>query len=232
MDVPTEVSFETVPLASIKLNPNNAREHSRKQLAKLARSIEKFGFITPVVVDEAGELLCGHARVLAAREVNIQAIPAVRACHLSEAEKRAFVLADNRLAELASWNAISLKRELQFLSDLDIDYDFAALGFDTAEIDFFLTDDEETDDRADALPQVLNAPAVSRPRDLWQLAQHRLYCGSALEDSSYRALLADDKADMVFTDPPYNVQIQGHARGRGGVKHRDFAMASGEMTDE
>ena len=107
MDIPTEVSFETVPLASIKLNPNNAREHSRKQLAKLARSIEKFGFITPVVVDEAGELLCGHARVLAAREVNIQAIPAVRACHLSEAEKRAFVLADNRLAELASWNAIS-----------------------------------------------------------------------------------------------------------------------------
>ena len=232
MDVPTEVSFETVPLASIKLNPNNAREHSRKQLAKLARSIEKFGFITPVVVDEAGELLCGHARVLAAREVNIQAIPAVRACHLSEAEKRAFVLADNRLAELASWNAISLKRELQFLSELDIDYDFAALGFDTAEIDFFLTEDEETDDRADALPQVLNAPAVSRPRDLWQLAQHRLYCGSALEDSSYRTLLADEPADMVFTDPPYNVPIQGHAGGRGGVKHREFAMASGEMTDE
>jgi DNA modification methylase len=96
----------------------------------------------------------------------------------------------------------------------------------------FLTDDEETDDRADALPQVLNAPAVSRPRDLWQLAQHRLYCGSALEDSSYRTLLADETADMVFTDPPYNVPIQGHAGGRGGVKHREFAMASGEMTDE
>jgi len=114
------MSFETLPLSSIRDNPNNAREHSRKQLATLARSIRKFGFITPVVVDETGELLCGHARVSAARQLKIQSIPAVRACHLSEAQKRAFVLADNRLAELASWNAKSLKRELQFLSELDI----------------------------------------------------------------------------------------------------------------
>jgi hypothetical protein len=104
-----------------------------------------------VVVDETGELLCGHARVSAARRLKIQSIPAVRACHLSEAQKRAFVLADNRLAELASWNAKSLKRELQFLSELDIDYDFLALGFDTAEIDFILGDGDEGDDRTNAV---------------------------------------------------------------------------------
>jgi DNA modification methylase len=225
------ISFEMLPLASIRDNPNNAREHNRKQLAKLARSIQKFGFITPVVVDETGELLCGHARVLAARQLNIRAIPAVRANHLSESQKRAFVLADNRLAELASWNAKSLKRELQFLSELDIDYDFHALGFDTAEIDFILADGDEADDLANALPQTLDVPAVSRPGDLWQLEQHRLYCGSALESPSYQRLLANERAHMVFTDPPYNVPIHGHVGGRGGIKHREFAMASGEMTD-
>src|SRR6516225_8850738 len=225
------VSFETLPLSSIRDNPNNAREHSRKQLATLASSIRKFGFITPVVVDETGELLCGHARVSAARQLKIQSIPAVRACHLSEAQKRAFVLADNRLAELASWNAKTLKRELQFLSELDIDYDFLALGFDTAEIDFILADDDEADDRANALPQMLDVATVSRPGDLWHLEQHRLYCGSALESASYQRLLAHDRAQMVFMDPPYNLPIQGHVGGHGGVKHREFVMASGEMTD-
>ena len=225
------MSFETLPLSSIRDNPNNAREHSRKQLATLARSIRKFGFITPVVVDETGELLCGHARVSAARQLEIQSIPAVRACHLSEAQKRAFVLADNRLAELASWNAKSLKRELQFLSELDIDYDFLALGFDTAEIDFILGDSDEADDRTDAVPQTPDIPAVSRPGDLWQLQQHRLYCGSALQSASYQRLLAHDRAQMVFTDPPYNVKVHGHVGGRGLVKHQEFAMASGEMSD-
>jgi DNA modification methylase len=225
------MSFETLPLSAIRDNPNNAREHGGKQLTKLARSIQKFGFITPVVVDETGELLCGHARVSAARQLKIEAIPAVRACHLSEAQKRAFVLADNRLAELASWNAKSLKRELQFLSELDIDYDFLALGFDTAEIDFILGDDNEAEDRADAVPQTPEVPAISRPGDLWRLQQHRLYCGSALESACYQRLLTRDRAQMVFTDPPYNVPIHGHASGRGAVKHREFVMGSGEMSD-
>jgi DNA modification methylase len=225
------MSFEMLSLSGIRDNAHNAREHGRKQLAKLARSIQKFGFITPVVVDETGELLCGHARVSAARQLKIEAIPAVRACHLSEAQKRAFVLADNRLAELASWNAKSLKRELQFLSELDIDYDFLALGFDTAEVDFILGNDDEADDHADAVPHPPDVPAVSRPGDLWQLQQHRLYCGSALESASYQRLLTHDRAQMVFTDPPYNLPIQGHVSGRGVVKHREFAMAFGEMND-
>jgi DNA modification methylase len=224
------ISFEMLLLSSIKENPDNAREHDRKQLARLARSIQKFGFITPAVVDESCILLAGHARVLAARQIGIQEIPVVRANHLSESQKRAFVIADNRLAELASWNAKSLKRELQFLSDLDIDFDFSAIGFDTPDVDFILEDGDDGNDRANALPQMLDIPAISRLGDLWQLGQHRLYCGSALEGTSYQRLLAHHRAQMVFTDPPYNVPIHGHVGGRGAVKHREFPMASGEMT--
>lgn len=228
----TPISFEMLPLSSIKENPYNAREHDRKQLAKIAGSIKKHGFITPVVVDETDELLCGHARVLAARKLGIPTIPAIRARHLSESQKRAFVIADNRLAELASWNTESLKRELQFLSDVDIDFDFSAIGFDTPEVDFILEDGDEADGRADALAQVPDVQAVSRLGDLWQLDVHRLLCGSALASASYQRVLEHDRAQMVFTDPPYNVPIHGHVGGRGAIKHREFAMASGEMTDE
>jgi DNA modification methylase len=225
------LAFEMLPLSGIKENPNNAREHDRKQLAKLARSIQKFGFNIPVVVDENGELLCGHARVCAARSLGYRAIPAIRVSHLSESQKRAFILADNRLAELASWNAKTLKRELQFLSDLDIDFDFSAIGFDTPDVDFILEDGDQADDRADTPLPAFDVPAVSRLGDLWQLGEHRLYCGSALESTSYQRLLAHYRAQMVFTDPPYNVPIHGHVGGRGAIKHREFAMASGEMTD-
>jgi DNA modification methylase len=220
-----------LPVSSIRENPNNAREHDRKQLTKLARSIRKFGFITPVVVDETDELLCGHARFWAAKQLGIQAIPAIRASNLSESQKHAFVLADNRLAELATWNKRSLKRELRFLSDLDIDFDFSAIGFDTAEVDFILEDGDPPDDLSDAIPQVSDLATVSKLGDLWLLGEHRLYCGSALESASYRRLLANDRAQMVFTDPPYNLPIQGHVGSRGIIKHREFLMASGEMTN-
>ena len=133
------------------------------------------------------------------------------------------------MPELASWNEESLRQELAFLSDLDIDFDFTAIGFDTAEVDVILGG-TEADDQADALPAMVGVPAVSRPGDLWLLNNHRLYCGSALEQSSYDHVLAGHRAAMVFTDPPYNVRIDGHVGGKGAIKHREFAMASGEMT--
>jgi DNA modification methylase len=226
------LSFEMLPISSIKLNPLNAREHSRKQIEKLMRSVSRFGFITPLVIDEGNLLLCGHGRLEAAKQLKFACVPVVRAGHLSESEKRAFVLADNRLAELASWNHKSLRRELQFLAELDIDFDFATIGFETAEVDFILETGDDANDRADLLPRVTDLPPVTKLGDLWLLGEHRLYCGSALERSSYDILLAGDRAQMVFTDPPYNVPINGHVGGRGAVKHREFAMASGEMTPE
>jgi DNA modification methylase len=213
-------------------NPLNAREHGRKQIEKLMRSVARFGFITPLVIDEGNLLLCGHGRLEAARQLKFACVPVVRADHLSESEKRAFVLADNRLAELASWNQKSLRRELEFLAELDIDFDFAAIGFETAEVEVILESGGDVDDRADSLPRISDLPPVTKPGDLWLLGEHRLYCGSALERSSYDILLAGDQAHMAFTDPPYNVPIHGHVGGRGAVKHREFAMASGEMTPE
>jgi ParB/Sulfiredoxin domain/DNA methylase len=226
------LSFETLPIDSIKLNPLNAREHGRKQIEKLMRSVARFGLITPLVIDEGNLLLCGHGRLEAAKQLRFACAPVVRAGHLTESEKRAFVLADNRLAELASWNHKSLRRELQFLAELDIDFDFAAIGFETAEVDIIVESDDDADDRADSLPRATDLPPISKLGDLWQLGEHRLYCGSALERSSYDILLAGDRAQMVFTDPPYNVPINGHVGGRGAVKHREFAMASGEMTPD
>jgi DNA modification methylase len=228
----TNLSFEALPIESIKLNPFNAREHSRKQIEKLMRSVARFGFVTPLIIDGSGQLLGGHARLEAAKQLGYALVPVIRASHLTESQKRAFVLADNRLAELATWNPKSLRRELHFLAELNIDFDFAAIGFETAEVDFIIEIGDDADDRADSLPRVTDLPAVTRPGDLWLLGVHRLYCGSALEKSSYDTVLAGDRAQMVFTDPPYNVAIQGHVGGRGAVKHREFAMASGEMTPE
>jgi DNA modification methylase len=226
------LSFEMLPIDIIKLNPLNAREHGRNQIEKLMRSVSRFGLITPLIIDGENLLLCGHGRLEAAKQLGFACVPVVRADYLSEPEKRAFVLADNRLAELASWNQKSLRRELEFLAELDIDFDFAAIGFETGEVDFILESDDDAIDRADSLPRLTNLPPITKQGDLWLLGEHRLYCGSALERSSYDVLLAGDRAQMVFTDPPYNVPINGHVGGRGAVRHREFAMASGEMTPE
>ena len=194
------ISFEMLPPASTKENPHNARKHSRKQLAKLRGSLAEFGFITPVVIDENGQLLGGHARVAAAKELGIEAIPVVRASHLSEAQKRGFTVADNRLAQLASWNKESLKRELEFLSDLDIDCDFSAIGFDAAEVEFILERNVDANDRASAHPIPIEAPAISKPGDLWRLGEHLLYCGSAhphQADAIIRCWQADTGADAI-----------------------------------
>jgi DNA modification methylase len=225
----TALSLEFLQTASIKPNPHNAREHSRK-IANLMRSIARFGLVIPLLIDDSNQLLCGHARLEAAKRLGLATVPAVRTSHLSEPEKRALMLGDNKLAELGSWNRKALRRELDFLSALDVDFDFAAIGFDTQEVDFPLESDDDADDRADSLPRVTDLPPVTKVGDLWQLGEHSLYCGSALESASYQAVLAGDCAQMVFADPPYNVPISGHVGGRGAVKHREFAMASGEMT--
>ena len=222
-------AIETLLVSTIRKNPRNARVHDQKQIAKLKASVSRFEFVVPVLVDDRNVLLCGHARVEAAEQLGLPTIPAIRVQHLSEAEKRAFVIADNRLAELASWNQEILREELKFLDDFEINFDFATIGFETAQVDLIL--DAGADPKADAFPEKSPAgQAVSSAGDLWHLGSHRLLCGNALEASSYDALLAGERAQMVFTDPPYNVPIDGHVVGSGAVKHREFTMASGEMT--
>jgi DNA modification methylase len=211
----------------------NARRHDARQIGQLAQSIERFGFLTPVLIDADNRLLCGHARVEAACLAGSGTVPAIRVSHLSATERRALAIADNRLAELASWDEDVLKNELRFLSEIDIDFDFSAIGFDTPEIDLLLNASPAAAAEDDRLPALEpDRPCVSEPGQVWLLGEHRLVCGDALKAGSYRAALGETRARMVFADPPYNVRINGHVGGTGAVRHREFAMASGEMTAE
>lgn len=225
------LAIEPLPLGLIVRNKDNARRHRAKQLEQLARSIQKFGFLVPIIVDNGNLLLCGHARVEAAQLAGMATVPAIRIDHLNEVQKRAFMLADNRLAEVASWDDALLKKELQFLTECDIDFDFSAIGFETPELDIILNSSTSGDAEEDRFSETPSDRApISKPGDLWLLGDHRLTCGDALQPSSYGALLRDERARLVFTDPPYNVRINGHVGGLGAVKHREFPMASGGMT--
>ncbi len=209
----------------------NARTHSKKQIRQIADSIRRFGFTNPVLISDQGEIIAGHGRVLAAKELGISKIPTVKLSHLSAADRRAYVLADNKLALNAGWDTELLATELQAL--IDFDFDISLTGFSVAEVDCLLDQaaergTEETS-AADIIPPPPPAP-VSQRGDLWVLGRHRLLCGDARQQSDYQLLLQNEAVDLIFTDPPYNVQIDGHVSGLGSVRHREFAMASGEMT--
>lgn len=216
--------------AALKARPKNPRTHTAKQIKQIAASIKEFGFVNPVLIDGANEIIAGHGRVEAAKLLGMGDIPTVRVDHLSPSQIRAYVIADNRLAETAGWDRKLLALELQEIS-VDLNFDVTVTGFETAEIDILVSELTETDTEADKLPDIdRTVPAVSRPGDRWLLGDHVLLCGDALASASYATLLGSKKAQMVFTDPPYNVAIAGHVSGLGRIKHREFAMASGEMT--
>ncbi len=224
---------ELVPFA------NNARTHSERQVAKIAASIRSFGFVNPILTDASGGVVAGHGRLEAAKHLGMTSVPTIRLDHLSEAEKRAYVIADNRLAELAGWDHELLKIELGDLVEIDLrgelDIDIDVIGFETAEIDILLdgAPEPEVVDPADAtLAGAEIGPSVTRPGDLWILGDHRILCADALKPESYARLMGEERARLVFTDPPYNVPIDGHVCGLGSVKNREFAMASGEMSED
>ncbi len=220
-------------IADLKPYSRNARTHSKKQVRQIADSIERFGFNNPVLVSDAGEIIAGHGRVMAAKLLGMSEVPTLALSHLSETERRAYVLADNKLALNAGWDTEILAIELQGLIDLDFDVEVA--GFSLAEIDLVLDETREGSVETPAGPDdeipPLSVRPVTRPGDVWQLGRHRLFCGDAREPASYAALLGNQPVDMVFTDPPYNVPIDGHVCGLGSVKHREFAMAAGEMSE-
>lgn len=210
--------------------PNNPRTHSDKQLVKLKASIQKFGFTAPVLVDESNVILSGHGRVQAAKELGLVTIPTRLISGLTEAKKRAYVIADNKLSQLSGWDNNLLKAEMEIL--IQEDFDIEATGFSTAEIDIMLDGTEESvgSDPDDLQPEDIVGEIVSRYGDLWQLGNHFLLCGDALNIDCYKAVMQGDLAQMSITDPPYNVPIEGHVCGSGKVKHKEFAMASGEMS--
>jgi DNA modification methylase len=226
------LKVEILPPEALKAYPGNARTHSKKQIRQIAKSIKRFGFCNPVLIDDGGQIIAGHGRVEAAKLLGLSVVPTVRLSHLSEAERRAYILADNRLAEKAGWDREILAIELQSLIDLDFEVELT--GFETAEIDLCLEEAKEAAGEArgpeDVVPAYTDAQAVSRPGDLWALGPHLLLCGDARSPEAYTQLLGDTKAAFVFTDPPYNVPIDGHVCGLGRIRHRSFAMGCGEMS--
>jgi DNA modification methylase len=226
----TKLTISSLPIGSLKPYDRNARTHSAKQIAQIAASIKAFGFNNAVLIDKDNGIIAGHGRVEAAKLLRHATVPCVRLEHLDDAQKRAYILADNRLAEKAGWDPEILKIELQHLSSLDLDFDLSVTGFEMPEIDLLLSEAAPEADPADDVPAVVPGPAVTQLGDLWQIGPHRLICGDSTKAETYAHLLDGDRAQMVFTDPPYNVKIDGHVSGLGSVKHREFAMASGEMT--
>lgn len=231
---PREPALVVRAISQLKPYARNARTHSKKQIKQIAASIEQFGFTNPVLVSDCGDIIAGHGRVEAAKLLGMSSVPTIALSHLSDAERRAYILADNKLALNAGWDRDILAIELQGL--IDLEFDLELTGFSIAEIDFALDDAKAADPVAneadeDLVPPISDVP-ITRRGDVWMLGRHRLICGDARSEDDLAALMAGERADMVFTDPPYNVAIDGHVCGLGAVHHREFAMASGEMSEE
>jgi DNA modification methylase len=221
-------------LSELKLDPNNPRAHSPRQVRQIARSIETFGFNVPVLVDAKDNVVAGHGRILACQLLGRTEVPTIRLDHLSEAQAKAFMIADNRLTENSVWDDRLLAEQLKGLSELELDFSLDVTGFEMGEIDLRiegLEAEPEDDDPADALPEATSRPLVSRPGDLFLLERHRVSCANALEEGSYAALMQAEKAAMGFIDTPYNVPVEGNVSGLGAIRHHDFAMACGEMNE-
>lgn len=226
-------SIELISTDRLRPWARNARTHSKKQLRQIADSIRVFGFTNPVLIDEDGTILAGHGRVEAAQMLGRETVPCLRIGSMTAAQKRAYVIADNKLALNAGWDEEILATELQGLLAAELDFDLDLTGFSIPEIDSLiegLTPEDDGDPEEDRLPA--DGSSVTRLGDVWELGPHRLICGDALKAETYETLLGDDRAEMVFTDPPYNVPIDGHVGGSGAIRHREFVMASGEMTRE
>lgn len=224
----------SLPLAALKPYDRNTRTHTDHQIGLIAASIEQFGFNNPILIDQDNRIVAGHGRYETARRLELATVPTVLLDHLKPQQVRAYHIADNRLAELSEWNRDMLRLEIADFLALDLEgsleFDLPALGFTTPALDVLFAESDEKGTE----PERVNLPddgtqAVTRPGDLWCLGKHRMLCGDALDPAVLGVVMESEKAQLVFTDPPYNVPVRGHVRA--GKGHREFAMASGEMSE-
>jgi DNA modification methylase len=227
----SRLTVEYQSVGSLVPFSSNARSHSRHQIRQIATSIEKFGFTNPILIDSKNTIIAGHGRVAAAKLLGLQRVPTIHLEGLSEHEIRAYILADNRIAEKAGWDKSILAIELQNLISIDADFDITITGFEIPEIDLILTEFSNNRLKQEVLDVDEAGPALTKPGDLWLLGKHRILCGNSLEAASFTSLMANRRANLVFVDPPYNLQIDGNVSGKGVVQHQDFAMASGELSE-
>ena len=214
----TTTEMQLVSIAKLVPYQNNARTHSPAQIQKLRSSLREFGFINPVLIDRNFGVIAGHGRIEAARAEGITEVPCVFVDHLTEAQKKAYILADNRMALDAGWDEEMLEIELSGLQEMG--YDLELTGFDTTELsDFFGGADEAKEDDFDVDAE-LQKPAFSKAGDVWKLGRHTLICGDSTKQETYNTLLGDIKVNLVLTDPPYNVNYEGSA---GKIKNDNMA---------
>lgn len=216
---------ELVAINSLTPNPRNARTHSDKQVAQIAASIERFGWLVPIIVDKVDMIAAGHGRWLAARTMCLREVPIIRASFLTDEDRRAFALAENRIAQLSGWDESILAEELTIL--FEGGYELEITGFSVADLDISVPVVAPLE--AEDIPEP-EGDTVSRVGDLWLIGDHKLYCGDARAVESWETLLGDDRAALVFGDLPYNVPIDGHVSGNGRNRHREFLMGAGEMS--
>jgi ParB-like chromosome segregation protein Spo0J len=201
---PLEVTY--LRTTSLKPDPRNPRVHSDKQVRQIAQSIESFGFNVPLLIDDEQKVIAGHGRLLAERKLGWETVPAIRLSHLTESQRMAFLIADNRLTENSSWDERMLGEQLKILSELELDFDLETIGFEVPEIDLLIdglnaVPEADPDDR---LPDVSDS-ATTVSGDLWQLGKHRVLCGNSLIAGDYDRLMDGVKADLVISDPPYDL---------------------------
>jgi DNA modification methylase len=220
-------------IAELRANPRNPRKHSKKQIQQIAKSIRTFGFLVPILVDAEGNIICGHGRIEAAQLEGMTEVPTICATNLTEPQIRAFMMADNRLMENSEWDERLLAEQFKELSELNLDFDLESTGFEMAEIDLLiegLSPAIQGEDPADKIPDTCGSVPVTQSGNLWLLDAHRVLCGDARDPQSFAQLMDKQRAAMIFIDPPYNVPIDGHASGKGAIKHPHFLMAAGEMS--
>ena len=222
------LEIEYRSLDALKPDPRNARTHSRKQIDQIAASITAFGFTNPILIDPQLEIIAGHGRLRAAKQLQILEVPTITLKDLTEEEKRALRIADNKIALNAGWDMDLLKGELLDLSIPELGFDLSLTGFSAGEIDVVL--DEGVDPQEDVIPAVPSEPRA-KLGEIWQLGEHRIGCGDGRDLDFLQEVIGEGlRVDAAFLDPPYNVKISGHANSIG--RHREFAMASGEMSED
>jgi len=230
MDQPISI-FDYLPLAALKPDPANPRSHSKRQIRAIADSIEAFGFNAPILINSEKQIVAGHGRLAAAKLLGLEKVPTVNLRHLTAAQTKAYMIADNKLNDLSIFDEKALAAVLKDLSAISLEFDVEATGFAIPEIDkriHCLDGDMDLDD-ADEI-RIEQGPAITQPGDVWVLGKHRVACGDALDPGIYEAVLKGSTAHAVFADFPYNLKVNGVVSGNGKIRHREFAMASGEMT--
>lgn len=219
----TTTNMQLVAIDKLVPYVNNARTHSKEQVMKLRSSLREFGFVNPVIIDKDYGILAGHGRVMAAKEEGLTEVPCVLADYLTEAQKKAYILADNRYAQDAGWDEELLRIEIESLQGED--FDILLTGFDVAEIDDLFKEDLKDGIKEDEfdVDAELNNPAITKQGDVWLLGNHRLICGDSTKAETYEILMDGKKANLIVTDPPYNVNYEGSA---GKIKNDNMDNTS------